>query len=130
MRSGHAGGRDEEQVRAAAAAVDERWLAGWTRLISNAGWLPPATPVLDLDVTTLRRVIDVNLVGCFLTTRHFARGRGAVRRVPVQRCGQPPVRHPAADPPRQRLNPAAVAGRRCSPRRAPAGVRLTPAGCT
>lgn len=62
---------DEEQVRAAAAAVDER-CGRVDALINNAGWIPPAGPVLDLDLADLRRVVDVNLVGCFLTTKHFA----------------------------------------------------------
>jgi 3-oxoacyl-[acyl-carrier protein] reductase len=41
-------------------------------LINNAGWMPPLTGVLDVDVTDLRRVVDSNLVGCSLTTKHFA----------------------------------------------------------
>jgi NAD(P)-dependent dehydrogenase (short-subunit alcohol dehydrogenase family) len=48
---------DQAQVRAAAAAVDARW-GRVDALISNAGWM--------------RRVVDSNLIGCFLTTKHFA----------------------------------------------------------
>lgn len=62
---------DEEQVRAAAAAVDARW-GRVDALISNAGWLPPVAGVLDLEVSVLHRVLDSNLIGCFLTTKHFA----------------------------------------------------------
>jgi NAD(P)-dependent dehydrogenase (short-subunit alcohol dehydrogenase family) len=62
---------DEAQVRAAAAAVDAHW-GQVDALINNAGWMPPITGVLDLDLTDLRRVVDSNLVGCFLTTKHFA----------------------------------------------------------
>jgi NAD(P)-dependent dehydrogenase (short-subunit alcohol dehydrogenase family) len=62
---------DEAQVRAAAAAVDARW-GRVDALISNAGWMPPVTGVLDIEVSDLRRVVDSNLIGCFLTTKHFA----------------------------------------------------------
>jgi NAD(P)-dependent dehydrogenase (short-subunit alcohol dehydrogenase family) len=62
---------DEAQVRAAAAMVDARW-GRVDALINNAGWMPPVTGVLDIDVTDLHRVVDSNLVGCFLTTKHFA----------------------------------------------------------
>jgi NAD(P)-dependent dehydrogenase (short-subunit alcohol dehydrogenase family) len=62
---------DEAQVRAAATAVDAHW-GRVDALINNAGWMPPVTSVLDLDVTDLRRVVDSNLIGCFLTTKHFA----------------------------------------------------------
>ena len=62
---------DEAQVRAAAAAVDARW-GRVDALISNAGWMPPVAGVLDLEVSVLRRVLDSNLIGCFLTTKHFA----------------------------------------------------------
>jgi NAD(P)-dependent dehydrogenase (short-subunit alcohol dehydrogenase family) len=34
--------------------------------------MPPLTGVLDLDVSDLRRVVDSNLVGCFLATKRFA----------------------------------------------------------
>ena len=34
--------------------------------------MPPLSGVLDLDLTDLRRVVDSNLVGCFLMTKHFA----------------------------------------------------------
>jgi NAD(P)-dependent dehydrogenase (short-subunit alcohol dehydrogenase family) len=62
---------DEDEVRAAAAAVDARFgrLDG---LISNAGWMPGRSPVLELELSTLRRVIDSNLIGGFLITKHFA----------------------------------------------------------
>ena len=62
---------DEAQVRAAAAAVDAHW-GRVDALINNAGWMPPLSGVLDLDLTDLRRVVDSNLVGCFLMTKHFA----------------------------------------------------------
>jgi NAD(P)-dependent dehydrogenase (short-subunit alcohol dehydrogenase family) len=62
---------DEAQVRAAAAAVDARW-GRVDALISNAGWMPPVAGVLDLELSVLRQVLDSNLIGCFLTTKHFA----------------------------------------------------------
>src|SRR5260370_16579391 len=34
--------------------------------------MPPVTGVLELDVADLRRVVDSNLISCFLTTKHFA----------------------------------------------------------
>jgi NAD(P)-dependent dehydrogenase (short-subunit alcohol dehydrogenase family) len=48
---------DEAQVRAAAAAVDARW-GRVDALISNAGWIPPVTGVLDIEVSDLRQVVD------------------------------------------------------------------------
>jgi NAD(P)-dependent dehydrogenase (short-subunit alcohol dehydrogenase family) len=64
---------DEEQVAAAAAAVDAHW-GRVDGLINNAGWMPPAgsMKVLDFELADLRRIIDSNLVGCFLMTKHFA----------------------------------------------------------
>jgi NAD(P)-dependent dehydrogenase (short-subunit alcohol dehydrogenase family) len=62
---------DEAQVRAAAVTVDAHW-GRVDALINNAGWMPPLTGVLDLDVSDLRRAVDSNLIGCFLTTKHFA----------------------------------------------------------
>lgn len=62
---------NEDEVRAAAAAVEARFgrLDG---LISNAGWMPGRIPVLELELSVLRRVIDSNLIGGFLVTKHFA----------------------------------------------------------
>ncbi|TVT56702.1 SDR family oxidoreductase [Amycolatopsis rhizosphaerae] len=62
---------DEDQVREAAHAVDQRW-GQIDGLVNNAAVMPAMTPVVDLDVEVFRRVIDVNLIGCFLTTKHFA----------------------------------------------------------
>lgn len=64
---------DEGQVRAAAEAVDAHW-GRVDGLINNAGWMPPADsmPVLGFELADLRRIIDSNLVSCFLTTKHFA----------------------------------------------------------
>jgi NAD(P)-dependent dehydrogenase (short-subunit alcohol dehydrogenase family) len=62
---------DEDQVADASHAVDRRW-GRIDALINNAGWIPPVMPVLDLDTAVLHRVIDINLVGCFLTTKHMA----------------------------------------------------------
>jgi NAD(P)-dependent dehydrogenase (short-subunit alcohol dehydrogenase family) len=63
----------EDEVRAAAAAVDAHW-GRVDGLINNAGWMPHGRPtkVLDLDAADLHRVLDTNLVGCFLATKHFA----------------------------------------------------------
>ena len=63
---------DEGQVRAAAAAVDEHW-GRVDALINNAGRLPDADMrVLNLDLADLHRMVDSNLVSCFLMTKHFA----------------------------------------------------------
>lgn len=62
---------DEDQVRVAASAVDRQW-GRIDALINNAAWLPPSTGLLDLPVSELHRVIDSNLISCFLTTKHFA----------------------------------------------------------
>lgn len=64
---------DEQQVSAAATAVDARF-GRIDGLINNAGWMPGAggLPVLSFELGDLRRVIDSNLISCFLTTKHFA----------------------------------------------------------
>jgi len=64
---------DEAQVRAAAEAVDGRF-GRVNGLINNAGWMPPSgtMKVLDFRIEDLNRIIDSNLIGCFLTTKHFA----------------------------------------------------------
>jgi NAD(P)-dependent dehydrogenase (short-subunit alcohol dehydrogenase family) len=62
---------DEDQVARAAHRIDQHW-GRVDALINNAGWMPPVAPVLELSTDMLRRVIDVNLIGCFLTTKHFA----------------------------------------------------------
>ncbi len=62
---------DEEQVAAAARSVMRRW-GRVDALISNAGWLPGPTPVLELELPVLTRILHTNLVGAFLVTKHFA----------------------------------------------------------
>jgi len=62
---------DEAAVRTAAAEVDTTW-GRVDALINNAGWMPPSRSVLDTDVAQLDRVLKSNVVGCFLTTKHFA----------------------------------------------------------
>jgi NAD(P)-dependent dehydrogenase (short-subunit alcohol dehydrogenase family) len=62
---------DEAEVRAAAAAVDARF-GRLDALIGNAGWMPPRTPVLELDYERLRRALDSNLTSQFLVTKHLA----------------------------------------------------------
>jgi NAD(P)-dependent dehydrogenase (short-subunit alcohol dehydrogenase family) len=62
---------DEAAVAAAAAEVDA--VAGrLDGLINNAGWMPGPHRVLDMDTAVLERVLRSNLVGSFLTTKHFA----------------------------------------------------------
>ena len=61
----------EDQVQAAASAVDRQW-GRIDALINNAARLPPGTRLLDLPVSELQQVIDSNLISCFLTTKHFA----------------------------------------------------------
>ncbi|HEV2638580.1 MAG TPA: SDR family oxidoreductase [Actinocrinis sp.] len=62
---------DEPAVARAAAEVESAF-GRVDALINNAGWMPGRRPVLELDLSVLRRVLDSNLVGCFLTTKHFA----------------------------------------------------------
>jgi NAD(P)-dependent dehydrogenase (short-subunit alcohol dehydrogenase family) len=62
---------DEAAVAAAAAEVDAT--AGrLDGLVNNAGWMPGPHRVLDMDTAVLERVLRSNLVGSFLTTKHFA----------------------------------------------------------
>jgi NAD(P)-dependent dehydrogenase (short-subunit alcohol dehydrogenase family) len=62
---------DEDAVAAAVARIDREW-GRIDALVHNAGWMPPATPVLDTDVTRLRGVLDTNLVGSFVVTKQVA----------------------------------------------------------
>jgi NAD(P)-dependent dehydrogenase (short-subunit alcohol dehydrogenase family) len=62
---------DEVAVSGAAAEVDAAW-GRVDALINNAGWMPGRQPVLDLELAVLERVLRSNLVGSFLTTKHFA----------------------------------------------------------
>ena len=60
---------DETSVEEAASLV----LATFERvdvLVNNAG-IAPVSPLLDLEVPELRRVLDVNVVGSFLCARAF-----------------------------------------------------------
>ena len=62
---------DEAAVMAAAAEVDAAW-GRVDALINNAGWMPGNQPVLDVEVAVLERVRRSNVIGSFLTTKHFA----------------------------------------------------------
>jgi NAD(P)-dependent dehydrogenase (short-subunit alcohol dehydrogenase family) len=62
---------DEDAVAAAVQRIDRQW-GRIDALVHNAGWMPPATAVLDTDVTCLRGVLETNLVGSFLVTKHVA----------------------------------------------------------
>jgi NAD(P)-dependent dehydrogenase (short-subunit alcohol dehydrogenase family) len=62
---------DEAQVREAVAALDQRW-GRVDALVNNAAIMPPMTPVVDVDIALVRKVIDVNLIGYFITTKYFA----------------------------------------------------------
>ncbi|WP_328468623.1 SDR family NAD(P)-dependent oxidoreductase [Streptomyces sp. NBC_00448] len=61
----------EDQVREAVADLDRRW-GRVDALINNAALMPAMTPVVDVDIALVRKVIDVNLIGCVITTKHFA----------------------------------------------------------
>lgn len=50
-------------------------------VVNNAGTLGPAMPLADMEIDRLRRVIDVNVLGFFLTARE------AVRRMSTGRGG-------------------------------------------
>jgi len=61
-------------------AVTVAWREGIDILVNNAG-IYPFAPVLDLATTVFSRVIDINLKGAYLCTRHVAaqmvsQGRG------------------------------------------------------
>jgi NAD(P)-dependent dehydrogenase (short-subunit alcohol dehydrogenase family) len=62
---------DEAAVIAAAAEVDRSW-GRVDALINNAGWMPPRQPILEVEVSLLERVLHSNVIGSFLTTKHFA----------------------------------------------------------
>jgi len=62
---------DEAAVRGAAAEVDREW-GRVDALINNAGWMPVRQTILEVDVAALERVFRSNVIGCFLTTKHFA----------------------------------------------------------
>ena len=51
-------------------------------LVNNAGTLGPKMKLADMDIDRLRRVIDVNVLGCFLAARE------AVRRMSTRRGGE------------------------------------------
>jgi NAD(P)-dependent dehydrogenase (short-subunit alcohol dehydrogenase family) len=62
---------DEAAVIEAAAETDRAW-GRVDALINNAGWMPGRQPILELEVSVLERVLRSNLIGSFLTTKHFA----------------------------------------------------------
>jgi NAD(P)-dependent dehydrogenase (short-subunit alcohol dehydrogenase family) len=62
---------DEAAVIEAAAETDRAW-GRVDALINNAGWMPGRQPVLELEVSVLERVLRSNLIGSFVTTKHFA----------------------------------------------------------
>ncbi len=70
----------EDDVVRMFAAVDERF-GPVTALVNNAGITGGARPVADVDPELLRRVFDVNVVGCFLCARE------AVRRMSTKKGG-------------------------------------------
>jgi NAD(P)-dependent dehydrogenase (short-subunit alcohol dehydrogenase family) len=62
---------DEADVRRAVAETDDAF-GRVDALINNAGWMPKVSRVVDADVDTLERVWRSNVLGCFLTTKHYA----------------------------------------------------------
>jgi len=71
---------EPEQVAALFDAVAEA-LGPVTALVNNAGTTGRIIRFADLDLATLRRVIDVNLIGCMLCSQE------AVRRFSIARGG-------------------------------------------
>jgi NAD(P)-dependent dehydrogenase (short-subunit alcohol dehydrogenase family) len=63
---------EPEQVAALFDAVAEA-LGPVTALVNNAGTTGRITRFADLDLATLRRVIDVNLIGCMLCSQEAVR---------------------------------------------------------
>ncbi len=70
----------EDDVARLFAAVDER-LGRLTGLVNNAGITGGARAVAEVDCEMLRRVFDVNVIGCFLCARE------AVRRMSTMKGG-------------------------------------------
>lgn len=62
---------DEADARRAVAETDDAF-GRVDALINNAGWMPKVSHVVDADVDTLERVWRSNVLGCFLTTKHYA----------------------------------------------------------
>jgi NAD(P)-dependent dehydrogenase (short-subunit alcohol dehydrogenase family) len=62
---------DEEAMAAAAAEASDAW-GRLDVLIANAGWMPGRHRVLEMERAVLDRAIGSNLIGAFVTTRHFA----------------------------------------------------------
>ena len=62
---------DEAAVIQAAAEADAAW-GRVDALINNAGWMPGRHPILDMELSVFERVLRSNLIGSFLTTKHFA----------------------------------------------------------
>jgi NAD(P)-dependent dehydrogenase (short-subunit alcohol dehydrogenase family) len=77
LEPGVPGGADVRQLsdllpaQARRAAPDARRQPGGLG-VRSAGWLPPATPALDTDVGRLRSVLETNVVGSFIVTKHAA----------------------------------------------------------
>jgi NAD(P)-dependent dehydrogenase (short-subunit alcohol dehydrogenase family) len=70
----------EEEVEALFAAVDQE-LGPVTGLVNNAGITGPATRTEDYDAATVRRILDVNIMGTLLCTQ------AALRRMSTRRGG-------------------------------------------
>ena len=62
---------DEAAVIRAAAEVDAT-CGRVDALINNAAWMPGRHPILEMEVSVLERVLRSNVIGSFLTTKHFA----------------------------------------------------------
>jgi NAD(P)-dependent dehydrogenase (short-subunit alcohol dehydrogenase family) len=62
---------DEAAVIEAVAELDAAW-GRVDALINNAGWMPGSQRILEVEVEVLERVFGSNLIGSYLTTKHFA----------------------------------------------------------
>ena len=62
---------DEASVEAAIEATVERF-GGLDCLVNNAGIAGPTKPVEEVAVDEWRRTMDVNVLGCFLCSKHAA----------------------------------------------------------
>jgi len=63
----------DEEAWKAAVATATRTFGKLTTLVNNAGISPLPTPIVDMEVATYRKVIEVNQISAFMGTKFSAR---------------------------------------------------------